>query len=185
MSSTDWFLLLLLLLVYVITRSWIVDAIERIAISKNTPMQRKLMIRQIMHVAHSALFIFLASVILGIDYGKFVVFMSSAFAILGVALFAQWSILSNLTAGVVIFFKFPYRIGDRIRIVNKDFDLTGMIEEITSFHVLIRHANGELITYPNNLILQTPVIKLSNTPDSTLQLNPADNEKKRPAIESD
>ena len=97
---------------------------------------------------------------LGIDYGQFVVFLSSAFAVLGIALFAQWSILSNITAGILIFFNFPYRVGDTVRIANKDFDLTGMIEEITTFHVLIRHTDGDLITYPNSLILQTPIIKL-------------------------
>lgn len=100
--------------------------------------------------------------VLGIDYGKFIVFLSSAFAVLGIALFAQWSILSNITAGILIFFNFPYRVGDTVRIANKDFDLSGMIEEITTFHVLIRHADGNLITYPNSLILQTPVIKLKS-----------------------
>lgn len=49
-------------------------------------------------------------------------------------------------------------------IANKDFDLSGVIEEISSFHVLIRRKEGDLITYPNSLILQTPVIKLNSTP---------------------
>lgn len=118
------------------------------------------MVRQVLLVSHLVTFLIIGSMVLGIDYGKFIVFLSSAFAVLGIALFAQWSILSNITAGILIFFNFPYRVGDTVRIANKDFDLTGMIEEITTFHVLIRHADGDLITYPNSLILQTPVIKL-------------------------
>lgn len=118
------------------------------------------MVRQVLLVTHLIAFLIIGSVVLGIDYGKFTVFLSSAFAVLGIALFAQWSILSNITAGILIFFNFPYRVGDTVRIANKDFDLSGMIEEITTFHVLIRHIDGDLITYPNSLILQTPVIKL-------------------------
>ena len=78
----------------------------------------------------------------------------------GVALFAQWSILSNITASMVIFFGFPYRVGDRIKVTDADFDLSGTVEEISLFHVLLRTHDGNLITYPNNLILQKPVFKL-------------------------
>ncbi|MCC4854167.1 mechanosensitive ion channel domain-containing protein, partial [Vibrio lentus] len=84
----------------------------------------------------------------------------SIFAVLGVALFAQWSILSNLTASVLIFFVFPYRIGDRVRVAEKDEDISGVIIDITMFHVILRHSSGNIITYPNNLILQKGVIKV-------------------------
>ncbi|WP_339724470.1 mechanosensitive ion channel domain-containing protein [uncultured Paraglaciecola sp.] len=158
--TNNWVLFGLLILVFLITRKWIVSAFKRIAKNKNATLKRKLMVRQILLVSHLLIFIIIGTMVLGIDYGKFIVFLSSAFAVLGIALFAQWSILSNITAGILIFFNFPYRVGDTVRIANKDFDLTGMIEEITTFHVLIRHADGDLITYPNSLILQTPVIKL-------------------------
>lgn len=46
----------------------------------------------------------------GADFKELGLFLSSAFAIIGVALFAQWSILSNITAGVVLFFSFPFKI---------------------------------------------------------------------------
>jgi small-conductance mechanosensitive channel len=82
--------------------------------------------------------------------------------VLGVALFAQWSILSNITAGVLIFFVFPYRIGDRIRIVEKDEDMSGVIVEIALFHILLKRDSGDVMTYPNSLLLQKGVVKLSN-----------------------
>ena len=111
-------------------------------------------------IAMFVLFVFLVCLVLGLGYGEISLFLSSAFAIIGVALFAQWSILSNITASMVIFFGFPYRVGDRIKVTDADFDLSGVVEEISLFHVLIRTAEGNLITYPNNLILQKPVIKL-------------------------
>ncbi|MEH6464267.1 MAG: mechanosensitive ion channel family protein [Shewanella psychromarinicola] len=100
------------------------------------------------------------AVSLGLGYQEVSLFVSSAFAVLGVALFAQWSILSNITAGVLIFFAFPYRIGDRIKIVDKEENMSGIIVEISLFHVLIKRDVGDVMTYPNSLMLQKAVIKL-------------------------
>lgn len=160
----NWLLLALIIVVFLVSRRWLASAFKRLVKNKKATLKRKLMVRQILLVCHSVIFLIIGTITLGIDYGKFTVFLSSAFAVLGIALFAQWSILSNITAGILIFFNFPYRVGDIVQIANKDFDLTGMIEEITTFHVLIRHADGNLITYPNSLILQTPVIKLKVVP---------------------
>lgn len=112
----------------------------------------------------------LMAVSLGLGYQDVSLFVSSAFAVLGVALFAQWSILSNITAGVLIFFVFPYRIGDRIRIVEKDEDMSGVIVEIALFHILIKRESGDVMTYPNSLLLQKGVVKLSN--DQPLKKKP-------------
>ncbi|WP_416308479.1 mechanosensitive ion channel family protein [Neptunicella sp. SCSIO 80796] len=162
--NLDYVLILLVVVGFFITRRWLNLLFTKLVSTKQATIQRKLMVRQLVLIAHSVLFLILATLVLGIDYGQFTVFLSSTFAVLGIALFAQWSILSNLTAGVLIFFNFPYRVGDYIKVANKDYDLVGIIEEISSFHVLIRHINGDLITYPNSLILQTPVIKLSYPP---------------------
>ena len=73
-------------------------------------------------------------------------------------MFAQWSILSNITASLIIFFGFPYRVGDYITVVDKEADISGVIEEISLFHVLIKR-EGQLISYPNTMILQKPVVQ--------------------------
>lgn len=101
-----------------------------------------------------------------VDFRGLLVFASSIFAVVGVALFAQWSILSNLTASMVIFFAFPHRIGDFIRILDGDNSVTGQIAELTLFQVLIRNPEGDLVSYPNNLLLQRPVVKLAARPPS-------------------
>lgn len=100
--------------------------------------------------------------ILGLGYSEVSVFLSSIFAVVGVALFAQWSILSNITASMIIFFGFPYRVGDRIKILDKDDDMSGIIEEISMFHVILKRDDGNMITYPNTLILQKAVLKLDH-----------------------
>ena len=53
-----------------------------------------------------------------------------------------------------LFFFFPFRIGDTIKIHDKDFPIEAEIEDINAFHVLLVTAEGEKITYPNNLLLQ-------------------------------
>ncbi|MFL0354599.1 mechanosensitive ion channel domain-containing protein [Xanthomarina sp. GH4-25] len=82
---------------------------------------------------------------------------SSVFAVIGIALFAIWSILSNITSGVIMFFSFPYKVGDKIQIHDKDFPLEGIIEDIQAFQLHLRLDNGDLVTYPNNLMLQKAV----------------------------
>ena len=100
---------------------------------------------------------FLLALAWGVGVGDLALLFSSAFAVIGVALFAIWSMLSNITAGVILFFSFPYKIGSRIKIHDKDLPVEAVIEDIRAFHLHLRTLDGELITYPNNLILQKAV----------------------------
>lgn len=112
-----------------------------------------------------------ASFIWSVNFTDISLIFSSVFAVLGVALFAQWSILSNITSGVILFFSFPFKIGDRIRIQDKDFPSEAVIEDIKAFHILLRTDAGELLTYPNNLLLQkgVEVVNLSSRPPENPQ----------------
>ena len=105
----------------------------------------------------------------GVNIRQLGLVFSSVFAVIGVALFAQWSILSNITAGVILFFSFPFKIGDRIKILDKDMDYEGdyIIEDIKPYHLHLRKDNGELMTYPNNLMLQKAV-SIVGTPKPSL-----------------
>lgn len=95
--------------------------------------------------------------VFGARFEDIAVIFSSVFAILGIALFAIWSILSNVTSGIIMFFNFPYKVGDKIEIHDKDFPIKAIIEDIRAFHLHLRLDNGDLVTYPNNLMLQKAV----------------------------
>lgn len=101
--------------------------------------------------------VFLLALTWGYGASELTVIFSSLFAIIGVAMFAIWSILSNITAGIILFFSFPYKIGSKIKIHDKDMPIEAIIEDIRAFHLHLRTMDGELITYPNNLILQKAV----------------------------
>ncbi|EGV43892.1 mechanosensitive ion channel [Bizionia argentinensis JUB59] len=100
------------------------------------------------------------TIIFGAQFKDLALVFSSVFAVIGIALFAIWSILSNITSGIIMFFNFPYKVGDKIMIHDKDFPIEAIIEDIAAFQLHLRMDNGDLVTYPNNLILQKPVTLL-------------------------
>lgn len=94
------------------------------------------------------------AVIWGFGFKDILLGFSSILAVLGVGFFAQWSILSNLTSSAILFFNHPIRIGDRIRIIDKDYDYTGIIRDISGFFLFMRTDEGKNVTIPTSLIMQ-------------------------------
>src|SRR5210317_78919 len=142
-----------------VTRFISIKAIRKVGrISDLNEIRTRLIIKYVA-VGHFLLMIAILLLIWGVNIRELGLIISSVFAVIGVALFASWSILSSVTAGVILFFSFPYKIGDRIRIWDKEFegDSEFVIEDIRAYHVHLRKDNGELITYPNNLFLQKAV----------------------------
>jgi small-conductance mechanosensitive channel len=106
--------------------------------------------------------VFIAA-IWGVKQTDIVVFISSIMAILGIAFVAQWSLLSNITAGLILFFNHPLKIGDHIKILEKDFIIEGIVNDISFFFIHIKTENNEKITISNTVILQKTIsIVLSN-----------------------
>ncbi|MBQ4915248.1 mechanosensitive ion channel [Maribacter sp. MMG018] len=140
-------------------------------ISDFNPVRTNLIIKYI-NVGVFILSFVALTLIWGVNYKDLGLLLSSVFAVIGVALFAQWSILSNITAGVVIFFSFPFKIGNTIRILDKELSDSEnpeneifVIEDIRAFHLHLRRGNGEILTYPNNLVLQKGIILISTYKD--------------------
>lgn len=98
----------------------------------------------------------------GVDTGNILAVVSAISAVIGVAFFAQWSILSNVTAGIILFFNAPFRIGNIIRIHDKDFPIEAEIVDIKGFHTFLKTKEGELILFPNSLMLQKGVSLIVN-----------------------
>lgn len=113
----------------------------------------------IKYINYAALFciVFGIFIIWGVGFDHLGSLFLSVFAVIGIGFFAQWSILTNITSGIIMFFIFPYKIGDYIKIHDKEYDYQGTIEDIKAFHVIVRSPIGEMITYPNSLMLQKGV----------------------------
>lgn len=112
-------------------------------------------------------------VVWGIDHGSVFLFASSIVAVLGVALFAQWSILSNITASIVIFFTYRARLGDRVRVLDsKKSGIEGIIVDINLVQVVMRDDADNIIYYPNNLFIQKPVMTLPEASSPAPEASP-------------
>ncbi|XOV92839.1 MAG: mechanosensitive ion channel domain-containing protein [Bacteroidota bacterium] len=112
----------------------------------------------------------LLGLIWDITFKGFSVYFLSFFTVAGVALFAAWSILSNITAAVILFFYFPYRIGTKIMIMDGDNSVEGEVIDLNLFSMVIRVDDGDVVNYPNNLILQKGIrIKEDSLKSSTLK----------------
>ncbi|MBN2865218.1 MAG: mechanosensitive ion channel [Thiotrichales bacterium] len=141
----------------------ITKVMAKLGAFKEVDDARRIYIQQFFKVIAFFGLLMILTAIWGVDYHGLFLFASSILAVLGVALFAQWSLLSNITSSVILFFSFPARIGDKIEIIDGANIITGTITEINIFQMLLRDDKGFEISYPNNLILQRPVRKLASS----------------------
>ncbi|KOH43134.1 mechanosensitive ion channel domain-containing protein [Sunxiuqinia dokdonensis] len=142
-------LVLLLAIRFIIKHS-----INRTLKKFNFTLQRRKMTLKIMNFFIIMSAIIALTGIWGIEREKLMIFISSVLTILGIAFFAQWSILANITAGLILYFNHPMKLGDHIRILEKDFIIEGEVHDVTFFFVHIISPEGDRITIPNSIVLQ-------------------------------
>jgi small-conductance mechanosensitive channel len=161
----------ILLAILFIVRKIIVISVKKIGKRSGTTEARSILIGRYVTVALIGVAMLIESFILGFDTSDITLIFSSVFAVIGIALFAIWSILSNVTSGVIMFFSFPYKVGDKIKIHDKDYPIEAVIEDIRAFQLILRENNGDLVTYPNNLIIQKAVTLLKKDAINDLPLD--------------
>ena len=159
------------LLTYIALSSGIENWIEHLGRKRQVSNERIFYIQKIINFLLLIVLLLVSGLVFGFDFSRFSLIVSSIFAVVGIALFAQWSILSNVTASIIIFFFFPYRVGDNVRITDDNEILEGDIIEITLFHLIIKRKEGDILTYPNSLVFQKAIIvhpKRKNTPPTEI-----------------
>lgn len=94
----------------------------------------------------------------GIDFSGLLVLSTSIITVTGVALFASWSLISNITAYFILLTNVAYRRGNYVRILDGDNFIEGVIADVGPFSTRLLTAERETLMYPNNLILTRPVL---------------------------
>ena len=94
----------------------------------------------------------------GFDFQWLLAVSSGIVALTGVALFASWSILSNITAFFILLFQDSFKRGNYIRVIEADNYVEGVISDITLFNTKLISDNREYIIYPNNLLIARTTI---------------------------
>lgn len=124
---------------------------------------RVMLVKRLFNVLLTFIYVVIILTIWGVKASNILPTLASVFTVIGVAMFAQWSLLSNITAGILLFFSFPFRIGDIIRIQDKDFPIEAKIIDIKAFCTILRTRGNETISYPNSLLLQKGIVILDKT----------------------
>jgi small-conductance mechanosensitive channel len=149
--------LLLTAVSYIFVKAMIKRLVQKIGREKRIALRRVQYVQFILTGFWTIVTLAILGIITGFSYKDVGLIFTSIFAVLGVALFAQWSILSNVTASVIVFFFFPYHVGDHVKVIDGDNTIEGIIVEITMFHVILSHEEKH-ITYPNSLVFQKAVV---------------------------
>ncbi|GAP74032.1 mechanosensitive ion channel family protein [Pseudoalteromonas sp. MM17-2] len=103
----------------------------------------------------------------GIELRGLLVVGSSLFAMLGVAMFAGWSLLSNLTSFLLMFVQNDCRVGNWVKVIDGANFIEGRIIEMGLMNVVLEHLEGHRVLYPNNLFVTRPVMVLNKPPQKT------------------
>ncbi len=152
----------ILFFLVILSRLIVSKLVRSFAKRSQTIEKRTRLVLKYIHLLMNILAAIALIVIWGVQTKDIFIALSSIATVVGVAMFAQWSILSNITSGIILFFSFPYKIGDYIFIHDKDFPIEAEIEDIGAFHVYLKTQKGEIIVYPNNLMLQIGITILKH-----------------------
>lgn len=151
-----------LLVVVITVRIISTKLVRRFAKTSDRIEHRTNLVIKYIHLLINILAIIGLIIIWGVRPKDIVLAVSSIATVVGVAMVAQWSILSNITSGVILFFSFPFKIGDTIKILDKDYPIVGEIEDISAFYIILKSTEGEQVIYPNNLLFQKGISIVHN-----------------------
>lgn len=143
---------------WLITRFLTKRAIKNLSIRLSVAIERRRMIVKVTNIIFFLFTLIFIITIWGVDKNKLFLFFTSIITVLGIAFFAQWSILSNITAGIIIFFSHPIKLGDHIKIIEKDFFVEGKLSSISFFYMHLQDEDGQIITIPNSVVFQKMIV---------------------------
>jgi small-conductance mechanosensitive channel len=133
------------IILYFIFKTVINNFLKKTRLERN---RRKMAIRAIQLFTTIAAIILLTGV-WGFKQNEIALFASTILTALGIAFFAQWSLLSNITSSILIFFNHPVKIGDYVKVLHKDYHFEGEVTEMNYFFVHIKTDDNGIITIPN------------------------------------
>lgn len=143
----------IILFIFIIIKIIANYSIKKVGKAFGFSQPRKKIIFKIVNVILLILLVTLIILVSNIKSDDLLLYVSSVLAVLGVAFFAQWSLLSNITAAFILFFSHPMKIGDTIIMYDKDLPVEGEILDITAFFIFIRTTNELDISIPNSVAL--------------------------------
>lgn len=110
--------------------------------------RRKMAIRAIQLLC-SIIAIVVLTGVWGFKQNQIALFAGTILTAFGIGFFAKWSLLSNITSSILIFFNHPIKIGHTIKVLHKDEHYEGEVTDLNFFFVHLKTKDNEIITIPN------------------------------------
>ncbi len=152
----------IVIIAYILLRIIMSKLIDRTIINKTVQKQRGKIIKKATNLIFFSTCTIFLLLIWGVDQSELAVFISTVLTVIGIALFAQWSILSNITSSIIIFFNHTVKLEDTITIIDKDYEIEGRVSDIGLFFVILKTKEAEEISIPNNVFTQKMIKKKIN-----------------------
>ncbi|MFY0651930.1 MAG: mechanosensitive ion channel [Cyclobacteriaceae bacterium] len=152
-----------LFIIYFMARFIISRFNRKYAAKHHIQDDRAVQTNKIINSILTLLFVILVAIVWEFSFEGIFTYMLTVLTVIGIGLFAQWSILSNVTSSVILFFYYPYRIGGKVKIMDGENSITGVVKNISLFSVKIENEEGQMVSYPNNLAIQKPIILIEET----------------------
>lgn len=148
--------------IYLIIKIIIDRNIDRIVRNNKATKSRSKIVKKAINLTLLSVFMAVIFSIFGVDQSELTIFIGSVLTVIGIALFAQWSILANITSGIIIFFNHTVKLDDTITVIDKEYEIEGRISDIGLFFVILKTKEGEQITIPNSVFLNKMIKKKVN-----------------------
>ncbi len=146
-------------IIYLIVKPFAYRLLDAHAVKHHLKGRREQYVKKAVKIFLSLIALVFICIIWDITFQGLSIYFASIFTIIGVAFFAQWSILSNITASLILFFYYTYKLGSKIQVMDGANSIEGTIKNINLFYIEIETEEGELVAYPNSLALQKPIMK--------------------------
>jgi small-conductance mechanosensitive channel len=162
---------LVVIVLFILVRSLVNRLISKTIVKKLLQKSRSELIRKAINIIMLTISIIFITIIWGVKQTELAVFVGSVLTVVGVAMFAQWSLLSKITSSIVIFFNHFVKIGDTIAIMEaKDYQILGRVEDIDLFFVKLKTLDTEeIISLPNNIFVQKTIKKVNENELTIIQ----------------
>jgi len=118
-------------------------------------------VKRFMVFLSAGLFFALLMLVWGIDVRNLWISITGILAMIAIAFFAVWSLVGNITAGLIIFFTSPFKVNDTIEVTPDG--KKGKVLAINTFYTLLIDDEGNEINVPNSLFFQKFIIKFRNS----------------------
>lgn len=145
---------------FIVLKIFITGYFERVVAKNIASKNRIKVVKKALNIILVSILLIILFSIFGVDQSELAMFLGSVLTVIGIALFAQWSFLSNITSGVIIFFNHTAKLEDVVTIIDKDYEIEGRISDIGLFFMILKTKDHEQIVIPNSVFL-TKMVKKS------------------------